>query len=202
MTPIARRVTFIAVVAAATALTAPLVRDSLRPEELRRGEVAPGSAPSPSESSQAASTSTRPVRLRGGAERDLARAPGKLLILHFWATWCPPCVEELPGLLAFSRKVRTDPSVELLAVSVDDSWKIMEDWLKARKADDLPTALDAHRDTARRFGTEKFPETYLISPTGEILSHVKGPMDWSSPELLRRIEQFKERARAPQAPRA
>ena len=187
MTPTARRLTFVAVLAALTALAAPMVRDALRPGELPQ-EGAP-TAPGPP------AKMSRPVRIRGGSERDLARASGKFLILHFWATWCPPCVEELPGLLAFARKVRSDPSVEVLAVSVDDSWKVMEDWLKLRNADDLPTALDAHRETARGFGTEKFPETYLISPTGEILSVVRGPMDWSSPEILLRIEQLKNRAR-------
>jgi thiol-disulfide isomerase/thioredoxin len=187
MTPTARKITFVAVVAALTALAAPMVRDALRPGELPK-ESAPAAPGPPAKVS-------RFVRLRGGSERDLALAPGKFLILHFWATWCPPCVEELPGLLAFARKVRTDPSIEVLAVSVDDSWKVMEDWLRARKADDLPTALDSHRETALRFGTEKFPETYLISPTGEILSVVRGPMDWSSPEVLGRIEQFKSQAR-------
>ena len=187
MSPTARKLTFVAVLAALTALAAPMVRDALRPGDLPQ-QSAPAAPGSPAKTS-------RLVRMRGGSERDLARAPGKFLILHFWATWCPPCVEELPGLVAFARKVRSDPSVEVLAVSVDDSWKTMEDWLKARKSDDLPTALDSHRDTALRFGTEKFPETYLIAPTGEILSVVKGPMDWSSPALLLRIEQLKQRAR-------
>lgn len=125
----------------------------------------------------------REVLTHGGAPRNLSRPPGKLLILHFWATWCPPCEEELPALLAYSREIRRNPSVELLAVSVDQSWKTVDDWLKARNAEDLPTALDPKQQTARLFGSEKFPETYVIAPSGEVLEHFKGPVDWASPRV-------------------
>jgi thiol-disulfide isomerase/thioredoxin len=139
------------------------------------------------------------VETRTGGSRDLGKPPGKLLVLHFWATWCPPCVEEMPGLLAFARETKSDPSIELLAVSVDDDWKTVEEWLKAHGASDLPLALDPKRAVASRMGTDKFPETYIISPTGVKLAYVKGPVDWTSREVRQQIEDLKRSSAAPAA---
>src|SRR5438067_8894697 len=84
-----------------------------------RGALEPYSGPV---AFSAAAAKSLKVQLPGGATRDVSRPAGKLLVVHFWATWCAPCVEELPGLLAYAREIKNDPSVELLAVSVDDDW--------------------------------------------------------------------------------
>jgi thiol-disulfide isomerase/thioredoxin len=133
------------------------------------------------------------VETRAGTTRDVGAPPGKLLLLHFWATWCPPCVEELPGLLAYSREIAADGGIELLAVSVDDDWKIVDEWLQARGAGDLPVALDRKKATATRMGTRKFPETWVLSPAGDVLGHVMGPMDWASAEVRAQIDGWRKR---------
>jgi len=130
------------------------------------------------------------VKLPGGGELDLAKPPGKVLVVHFWATWCPPCVEELPSLLAYANEIRGNPAMELVAVSLDDGFPTVDRWLKERQAEALPIALDVGRAVATRFGTEKVPETYVISPSGEILDYVKGPLDWRSPEWRQRLTLF------------
>jgi thiol-disulfide isomerase/thioredoxin len=171
----------IAVLAVATVvagLFAYLVRDSLRPYT---GPV--GFSP--------ASAKTMKVRLPGGGTRDIAKPQGKLFVLHFWATWCPPCVEELPGLLAYAREIRNDPSIELLAVSVDDDFQTVDAWLKQRGASDLPIALDPDKKIAHRMGTEKFPETYILSAKGDVLGVVRGPVDWASKEIRAQIDDLR-----------
>jgi thiol-disulfide isomerase/thioredoxin len=127
------------------------------------------------------------VRTKDGGKRSLAGASGKLLVIHFWATWCPPCVEELPGLLDFSREIKNRKDVELLAVSVDDDFRTVETWLRKRKAEDLPVALDPDRAAAKKFGTEKFPETWFVSPKGDVLEHVAGPLEWNRKDVRERI---------------
>ncbi len=122
-----------------------------------------------------------PVTLRDGTTRDLSAPSGKLLVVHFWATWCPPCEEELPGLVAWWRATRADPRIELVAVSVDEDWKVVDGFLAKRNASDLPLALDPKKSAASAFGTEKFPETWFLSPDGEVLLHQVGAQDWSSP---------------------
>jgi thiol-disulfide isomerase/thioredoxin len=123
------------------------------------------------------------VRDRGGAARDLASGTGKGLILHFWATWCPPCREEMPSLVKFAKETKADGNVEFLAVSVDEDWKVVDTWLKQRGITDLPVALDPKGDTAHVVGTDKFPETWFVLPTGEVLRHIVGEADWNDPEI-------------------
>jgi thiol-disulfide isomerase/thioredoxin len=167
------------------------LRDSLKPESMKPRPlpvegtpqyVVPGSTPKiPSPAGP------RPVTLRDGKSRDLARAPGKLLIVHFWATWCPPCVEELPGLLEYARSVKGDPAVEILAVSVDTDWKTVDAFLEKNKAMGLPVALDPQSATAKAFGTEKFPETWLLDPQGNVVEAFIGPVQWGHPETRKRL---------------
>lgn len=133
----------------------------------------------------------RPVTLRDGKTRDLAKAPGKLLIVHFWATWCPPCVEELPGLLEYAQSVKGDPAVEILAVSVDTDWKTVDAFLEKTKATGLPIALDPQRATAKAFGTEKFPETWFLDPQGKVVEAFIGPVRWGQPDTRKRLTELR-----------
>jgi len=115
-----------------------------------------------------------PVRARDGAVRDLGEKTGRGLILHFWATWCAPCREEMPGLVKFAKETKGDRNVEFLAVSADEEWKTVDAWLKEHGIEGLPVALDPKGGTAHLVGTDKFPETWFVTPSGEILHHVAG----------------------------
>ena len=148
----------------------------------------------------AAAARAMKVQLPDGSVRDVAKPTGKLFVLHFWATWCAPCAEELPGLLAYAREIRNDPSIELLAVSVDDNLDTVRGWLKEHGAADLPIALDKGRAIATRMGTEKFPETYLISAKGAIVGAVKGPVDWSSKEIRAQLDDLRRGVTGAKAP--
>lgn len=138
-----------------------------------------------------------PVTLRGGATRDLAAPPGKLLVVHFWATWCAPCVEELPGLLSWWKEAKADPRMELVAVSVDKDWKTVDAFLKKLGGADVPLALDPESATAGAFGTTKFPETYIISPGGAVLHREEGPLDWKSPAVRKMLDGFRSALPSP-----
>ena len=136
------------------------------------------------------------VRNREGAVRDLAAKTGKGLILHFWATWCGPCQEEMPGLVKFVKETQGDRNVEFLAVSVDTDWKVVDAWLKARGITDLPLALDPNGDTAHVVGTDKYPETWFVLPSGEVLRHAIGEEDWNDPKLREFAAEFSRAAGA------
>lgn len=172
----------LAVAAVIAAGLAYLAKDSLRAPE-RSGPLLPAPAEAP-----AAVASPRLVSLPGGGTRDLSRPPGQLLIVHFWATWCPPCVEEFPALLGFWKEYGKRPGLGLLAVSVDEDWKTVNDWVRSVGAGGIPVALDPQRSTAKAFGTEKFPETYVLSPSGQVVDKFIGPVPWSSPAIRKRID--------------
>jgi thiol-disulfide isomerase/thioredoxin len=158
-----------------------LVKDALRePQTIRALPKAPAAA------------APRPVSLPGGATLDLAAPPERLLIVHFWATWCAPCVEEFPGLLKFWKEFGSRPGLDLLAVSVDGDWKTVEGWIAKVGAGGVPLALDPEKKTASAFGTDKFPETYVLSPSGKVLEKFVGAVDWSSPSVRNRIEQLRQ----------
>ena len=146
------------------------------------------SAPAPGAARASASKRSVPagplaVLGRDGSRRDLVTKTGKGLILHFWATWCGPCREEMPELVKFVRDTKNDPNVEFLAVSVDVSWKVVDAWLEERGISGLPLALDPRGAIAGRYGATGYPETFFIAPSGEIVQHFVGAADWGKPRV-------------------
>jgi len=104
---------------------------------------------------------------------------GRLLVLNFWATWCPPCVEETPSLSQFAARY-ADKGVTVLAVSVDKDEKAYRAFLR-RFSPTFLTARDSqiHQD----YGTFMYPETYIIDGKGKVLKKFAEPVDWTNPQL-------------------
>ncbi len=108
-------------------------------------------------------------RLGGGSVR-LEDLRGKHVLIDFWATWCPPCVLEIPELNAFYEKHR-DNGVELVAIAIDgDDAAELEEWARARDIR-YPVALGSY-EVARLYGADQFPFHILISPDGEIVERL------------------------------
>jgi cytochrome c biogenesis protein CcmG/thiol:disulfide interchange protein DsbE len=104
---------------------------------------------------------------------------GKLLVLNFWATWCPPCVEETPSLSQFAAQY-ADKGVVVLAVSVDKDEKAYRAFLRKFN----PAFLTARESqTHQDYGTFMYPETYLIDAQGKVLKKLAEPVDWMNPQL-------------------
>ena len=154
-----------------------LAKDALRPP------ATPAPAPAAVSPKAGPPAGPRLVLARDGTRRDLASKTGKGLILHFWATWCAPCREEMPELVKFVKDTKGDANVEFLAVSVDEDWKVVDAWLKERGIAGLPVALDPRGAIANRYGATGYPETFFIAPSGEIVQHFVGMADWSKPEV-------------------
>jgi cytochrome c biogenesis protein CcmG, thiol:disulfide interchange protein DsbE len=104
---------------------------------------------------------------------------GKLLVLNFWATWCPPCVEETPSLSQFAAQYASK-GVVVMGVSVDKDERVYRAFLKKFQPAFL-TARDSqiHQD----YGTFMYPETYLIDAKGKVLKKIAEPVDWTNPQL-------------------
>ena len=131
-----------------------------------------------------------PIYDKAGAKTDLAKEKGKIFIIHFWATWCPPCVDEIPALSKFWEKYQSrSDRLGLYAISVDKDWKTIDGFL-AKNPNRVPAYRDPDGKTAARFGTTQYPETYIANKAGRVLYRVQGAMSWDDPEVRRRIEQL------------
>lgn len=110
---------------------------------------------------------------------DLARLRGKVVVLNLWATWCAPCVEELPSLLALQKKM---PGIEVVGVSTDQDDAVYRKFL-VRHNVDLLTVRDADQKVNSLYGTVLIPETYIIDRTGVLRRKFIGAQDWTGAEI-------------------
>ena len=106
---------------------------------------------------------------------------GKPVLLNFWASWCGPCVEEMPALVQL-QKIMGD-KVIILAVSEDADDKAYKQFIRDHNVD-LLTVRDPRQTVNALYGTFKFPETYVIGKDGVIRRKFIGPADWTSPEIV------------------
>lgn len=111
----------------------------------------------------------------------LSQFRGKIVVLNFWATWCPPCVEEMPSLVRMQQKMK-DQGVTVLAVSLDVDQDAYEKFLKDYKVE-LLTVRDPDHKSSNLYGTFKYPETYIIDRNGAVRRKFIGPVDWNTPEI-------------------
>ena len=122
-----------------------------------------------------------------GRPVQLSSLKGKVVLVNFWATWCPPCREEVPSMLKMNQAMQGKP-FQWLAVSIDEGGKgAVDDFIKKAGAA-MPALLDTDGAVSRRYGTTGVPETFVIDTKGVIMKKVVGGMDWSSPEVLAALE--------------
>ena len=116
----------------------------------------------------------------GGHAVDLNKFHGRVVVLNFWASWCAPCLEELPSLEHLQRDL---PQVQIVAVSTDDETAAYERFLKEHSVS-LLTVRDGEQRSNTMYGTFRYPETYIIDKNGMIRRKFIGPQDWTSPEIV------------------
>ena len=111
----------------------------------------------------------------------LTQLRGKPVLLNFWATWCPPCVEEMPSLVELQRKL--GDKVIILAVSEDADQNAVNQFVRDHNVE-LLTVRDSKQSANALYGTFKFPETYVIDKDGVIRRKFIGATDWTNPEIV------------------
>ena len=130
-----------------------------------------------------------------GSRFSLAAAKGQVVFVNFWATWCPPCREEMPSMLRLARdlEARYPGKFKMVAVSVDEDLAAVRQYFGAPPFAGLPKELTIAHDpdqavtrtyycTARGTCPDlKFPETYIVDKAGRLVAYVVGPRDWDHP---------------------
>ena len=131
-------------------------------------------------------------QLSGGTV-GLADYRGRVVVLNFWATWCPPCIEETPSFERFAEKVKP-LGVAVLGVSEDTDRKALERFVADQHLsfpialDPFPMTLFSSRAVPTRYGTYQLPETYILDREGNIAEKIVGPDDWDDPRMLSFVE--------------
>jgi thiol-disulfide isomerase/thioredoxin len=115
-----------------------------------------------------------------GRKISLDSLRGRAVLLNFWATWCQTCVVEMPSLERLADAEKRRP-ITFLAVSVDENWDVVRKFFAGGSK--LTVALDVEKKLPTQYGTDKFPETFLIDKDGRVLYYVVSDRDWSTPEM-------------------
>ncbi len=137
-----------------------------------------------------------------GSRVSLAAARGQVVFVNFWATWCPPCREEMPSMLALGQALasRFPGRFKMIAVTVDEDLAAVRSYFSAPPFSGPPPGLAVAHDAdqavtrayyaqARGFAPDlKFPETYIVDKAGRLVAYVVGPRDWSDPAAREFLE--------------
>jgi cytochrome c biogenesis protein CcmG, thiol:disulfide interchange protein DsbE len=111
----------------------------------------------------------------------LSQFRGQVVVLNFWATWCPPCIEETPSLVRMQAHLK-DKGVTVLAVSIDEDDAQYHKFLKEYGVN-MVTVRDEARKVPSLYGTFGWPETFIIDRAGVVRRKFIGAVDWTSPEI-------------------
>jgi cytochrome c biogenesis protein CcmG/thiol:disulfide interchange protein DsbE len=120
----------------------------------------------------------------GGQTVQLSSYRGKVVLLNFWASWCQPCIDELPSLLDLHHQM---PQLVVLAVSTDEDAVAYHQFMIDNHVD-LLSVRDAEQASNHLYGTRAFPETYLIDKNGIVRRKFIGAQDWTSSEIRTYIQ--------------
>ena len=119
----------------------------------------------------------------GGQTVRLSDYRGKVVLLNIWATWCAPCVAEMPSMEKLYNQLRGD-DFEILAVSIDtDGSDVVRPFMRKHNLT-CPALIDDRGITRVAYSTTGVPESFIINKQGLIDKKIIGPLDWAAPEVL------------------
>jgi peroxiredoxin len=124
---------------------------------------------------------------RNGTVIRLSELRGQTVLLNFWATWCPPCLLEMPSLDRLHKNL-SQANFTVIAISIDEGgWPLIDEFLK-RVPLSFPILLDYNTDVAASYGTFQLPESYLIGPDGTVIKKYHGPREWDQKTVVEEIK--------------
>lgn len=119
----------------------------------------------------------------GGQPFTLSALRGKVVIVNFWATWCPPCRAEMPSMELLHREL-ADEGLVMLAVNIEKEGRQSVPRFLATGSHTFPVLLDDQEVVQKRYGVYKFPESFVIRKDGVIDDKVIGAIDWAHPQTI------------------
>ena len=122
----------------------------------------------------------------GGRSVSVSNFGGKVLVLNFWATWCAPCVQEIPSLNQLQTRFR-DRGLVVLGISVDKDETAYKQFVNRFRLSFL-TARDPDQKINNDYGTVQFPETYIIDAKGKVVNKIIGEANWTDDKMVSYVQ--------------
>lgn len=129
-----------------------------------------------------------PINLEtmNGSTFEMSDYRGQVTLINFWATWCPPCIEEIPSLNRLRNKL-SGKEFQLISINYAEDKRAIIEFMD--KVDvEFPVLLDYNGETASRWNVISYPSTFVIDKNGEIAYGVNAAIEWDSPDVIRQIE--------------
>lgn len=117
-----------------------------------------------------------------GSDVSLSDYEGKFVLLNFWATWCPPCVKEMPALNRLHNKLNGNNGLEVVGVHVGPALATVKQFLKDKPVD-FDIVIDKNMSLSS-WQVSGLPTTFLISPSGKLIYKATGEREWDSDEMV------------------
>lgn len=133
----------------------------------------------------------------GGHLHRLSAYRGRVVVINFWATWCPPCRQEMPYMQAAWQRLKYD-GVVLLAVDLGEDKAAVAEFAKEYPVT-FPLLLDPDSRSARHWPIRGLPTTFILDPQGRVVYQALGARKWDDPVLLQAILDLRTRRQAPVA---
>jgi peroxiredoxin len=130
----------------------------------------------------------KPIRLYdiNGKLVELNDYRGQVTLVNFWATWCPPCVHEIPSLNNLKAKMQGE-KFQLISINYAEPPETVSDFLKQVKVD-FPVLMDVDNKVSAQWNVIAFPSTFIIGSDGKIHYGVNAAIEWDDPEVIRILD--------------
>ncbi|MDR1142707.1 MAG: TlpA family protein disulfide reductase [Spirochaetaceae bacterium] len=126
------------------------------------------------------------LALLNGGRAELSAYKGKVVLLNFWATWCPPCRAEMPSMETVYKRFK-DQGLEILAVDCAEEKAAVERFMEKNKYS-YPVLLDTDGTVSSLYGIEAIPTTFILNREGKIITRIVGSLRWNDPKIIAAIE--------------
>ena len=129
-----------------------------------------------------------PFQDLGGTPKRFADYAGKVLVVNLWATWCAPCIKEMPSLARLARALPAD-RFQVLAISLDRAGPkaVQEFWTKLN-VQGLEPLIDPTTKLGFALKAQGMPTTLILNPQGQEVARVAGALEWDSPAIVARLK--------------
>ncbi len=125
-----------------------------------------------------------------GKKHTLFEYKGKVVLLNFWASWCPPCVEEIPSMIRLTTKLKDVPFT-ILAINLGESKKQMSKFIKKHEVN-FPILLDPKKIQPKNWNVFAFPSSFIIDKSSKIRYSIAGGLDWDTKEVRELLLQLSQ----------